>query len=419
MNPNIILAGRQPDFVNVLRQSTAGAQEANQVRSQNALRQLYQQQGPQIMAGEQGAMNALAQHDPMQAQQMNAQRAQMDQQAQAWKMRVAEYARGLTAEENAAEQRQIESGIKRAFVAFQGGDLAGVNAILQQAGEQPIQSLEQFPAVVSQYGDALTILKEVVEFGAKKPLSGPGKVQADIEAGLLPQGTDLRSPQVVVNTGDAVDPRPIVDKPQKGYQRRWDEEKKSYVDEPIPGNEVAREAAKDDKALELAASNYRQKAQVVDTNIDAALAMLDKHGRWVAGAGSLLSGIPETPAKDFNAKIETIKANLGFAELQAMRDASPTGGALGQVTERELAFLQAAAGNLDTAQSPEQLAEVLREIKTRRAEFAEERRRIMAGEAATQKVPDAAPDFLTEEDMGLWEYMTPEERAAILKVYKR
>ena len=36
-----------------------------------------------------------------------------------------------------------------------------------------------------------------------------------------------------------------------------------------------------------------------------------------------------------------------------MREASPTGGALGQVSEREIAFLQALLGDLEQSRNPE------------------------------------------------------------------
>lgn len=67
-------------------------------------------------------------------------------------------------------------------------------------------------------------------------------------------------------------------------------------------------------------------------------------------------------AANLNATLETIKANVGFKELQDMRDSSPTGGALGQVTEREIAFLQALIANLDRKQSESQLDLNLQEI---------------------------------------------------------
>ena len=70
--------------------------------------------------------------------------------------------------------------------------------------------------------------------------------------------------------------------------------------------------------------------------------------------GSLMSAVPGTPAYNLRADTETLLANAGFDRLQEMRDNSVTGGALGQVSERELALLQAAAQNLQNSQSPGQ-----------------------------------------------------------------
>jgi hypothetical protein len=61
-----------------------------------------------------------------------------------------------------------------------------------------------------------------------------------------------------------------------------------------------------------------------------------------AGLMSLLNVIPGTEAADFEANLDSLKAFEGFSNLQRMREISPTGGALGQVTERELMFLQSA-----------------------------------------------------------------------------
>lgn len=78
------------------------------------------------------------------------------------------------------------------------------------------------------------------------------------------------------------------------------------------------------------------------------------------GLFSYLSVIPGTDAKALANNLATIKANIGFDKLQAMRDASPTGGALGQVSERELGFLQSVFGSLDQSQTPEELQYNLR-----------------------------------------------------------
>lgn len=92
---------------------------------------------------------------------------------------------------------------------------------------------------------------------------------------------------------------------------------------------------------------------------------LNKVGGISAGGGAGLSVIPGTTARNLDADLQTIKANLGFAELQAMRDASPTGGALGSVAQQELAALQSTVASLDQSQSPEQLRRNLNEVKVR------------------------------------------------------
>lgn len=137
----------------------------------------------------------------------------------------------------------------------------------------------------------------------------------------------------------------------------------------------------------------------VTRNIDALIPqLLEDEASWlpsnVAGfGGKILSNIAGSDAYDFNARLETIKANIGFDKLQAMRDASPTGGALGQVSEMELRQLNASMGNLDIGQSPEQLRENLiavREqyIRTIRAIEAQRQgyRQMQGGGGLTQSI---------------------------------
>lgn len=102
MDTRIPMMGQQPDFVNTLARSTRAAQLANQNRDQNALRQLFQTQGPQIMAGEGNALNALAQIDPNAAlgiqgarQDMTIQRERLDLAREASAREVARYAMDL------------------------------------------------------------------------------------------------------------------------------------------------------------------------------------------------------------------------------------------------------------------------------------------------------------------------------------
>lgn len=73
--------------------------------------------------------------------------------------------------------------------------------------------------------------------------------------------------------------------------------------------------------------------------------------------GSILSNVAGTEAADVKALTTTIRANIGFDRLQAMRDASPTGGALGNVTVQELERLESVLGSLSQSQGEEQLLE--------------------------------------------------------------
>lgn len=109
-------------------------------------------------------------------------------------------------------------------------------------------------------------------------------------------------------------------------------------------------------------AGYRQKSmQNINTYIDTALGQVG--GMTTGITGAVASKIPGTQAADLRSTLTTIKANIGFEALQAMREASKTGGALGQVAVQELEALQSTLGSLDTRQSPEQLTTNLIKIR--------------------------------------------------------
>lgn len=105
------------------------------------------------------------------------------------------------------------------------------------------------------------------------------------------------------------------------------------------------------------------------TNIDTALGYLtgEKSGAInTAGTaiGRAIGGfIPGSDVANLNAALDTVKALVGFDALQKMRDSSPTGGALGQITERELSFLQSVQGSLKTTQGTDQLISTINRVK--------------------------------------------------------
>jgi len=97
------------------------------------------------------------------------------------------------------------------------------------------------------------------------------------------------------------------------------------------------------------------------SKIDEAQKLL---GKTTTGLGSYLSVIPGTDARALSSTLGTIKARLGFDQLQQMRDASPTGGALGQVAVKELEALQSAIASLDQGLDRKTLDENLKQIKS-------------------------------------------------------
>jgi hypothetical protein len=63
------------------------------------------------------------------------------------------------------------------------------------------------------------------------------------------------------------------------------------------------------------------------------------------------------------AKLDQLLAQGGFSELATMRQESPTGGALGNVSDKEGALLQAAFGRLKQAQTAKDVVAALNDIK--------------------------------------------------------
>ena len=156
-------------------------------------------------------------------------------------------------------------------------------------------------------------------------------------------------------------------------------------------------------AKQMAADEKRQEkldkqAQSANAAIAGADRIINEVGEakakvsgFTAGLGSYLSVLPLTEAKDLSKRLTTIKANLGFDRLQQMRDASPTGGALGQVAVQELIALQSTIASLDQDQSPAQLKQALDKIETSYARWRDTVRQ--AGKATVGTQPSGSNEI--------------------------
>lgn len=152
-----------------------------------------------------------------------------------------------------------------------------------------------------------------------------------------------------------------------------------------------------------------EKQQSTITTIDGVINKVDEATKqvspWSAGKGSIFSVIPGSDAKNLAATVETIKANLGFDRLQRMRDASPTGGALGQVAVQELVALQSSVASLDIAQSPEQLKKNLDAVKRhyqnwRNAILESQKQQPAAQAGEVQRPSTATPPIAPQQQQG-------------------
>jgi hypothetical protein len=181
---------------------------------------------------------------------------------------------------------------------------------------------------------------------------------------------------------------------------RWTDDTFSAV-EPIPGG------PKDSSPKDAArAAGAVQKADIVIQKVDEALG---KVGTLTTGlAGTVLGAVPGTNAYDLDKTIDTIKANLGFAELQAMREASPTGGALGQVAVQELSMLQSTVASLDKGQSKENLKKGLEQVRTH---FENWKKAVQQSQQGQPSAPTAPTNFPTPPQEAVRRLkMNPKER---------
>jgi hypothetical protein len=137
--------------------------------------------------------------------------------------------------------------------------------------------------------------------------------------------------------------------------------------------------------------------------------------------GGALSLVPGTPAFDLGRTLDTLQATAGFDTLQEMRNNSPTGGALGSVTERELALLQATWSSVSQAQSKDQFEANLDRFKNQverswnRVNQAYERdygEPFFTDDSQTPPVPSAYADQIPES---VWRLMTPQERQEFMR----
>jgi hypothetical protein len=161
---------------------------------------------------------------------------------------------------------------------------------------------------------------------------------------------------------------PVSADPRLVYQKEYN---KRTAEADTAGNiEDQRRKAELKKSLPKQEGRIRslnRQWNITQAKIDEAISEVD--GLSTAWPGTILKHVPYTDANKLHNLLLTIKANIGFDRLSEMRANSPTGGALGQVSELENLLLQATQGSLDQNQSPEELKKTLDMIRVNLAQL--------------------------------------------------
>lgn len=140
----------------------------------------------------------------------------------------------------------------------------------------------------------------------------------------------------------------------------------------IPKN-VAGEAAQKKTGEGIAERNLNQpeaqlKVETAVANLDALrdeVRKLKSMPGLSSATGAWQSRLPNVwqSTADADSSINNIKGKAATSALQAMRDASRTGGAVGNVTEKEWPILESMIGNLDRSQGDKLFVERLNELE--------------------------------------------------------
>lgn len=134
----------------------------------------------------------------------------------------------------------------------------------------------------------------------------------------------------------------------------------------------------------LQAADQKTKLVLDEIKLAKPLVGDETTGVWASTKDLPLVG-PSTKSGQLAQRLKTIKANIGFDELQQMRENSPTGGALGQVAVQEIDFLQSVLGSLEQAQTSADLNYNINRLETYLMTRADRRR-----EAFAQDYPELA-----------------------------
>lgn len=439
LDPRIILAGQSPDIAGqFLRGQQAGMQAGQamqQAQHENALRAAMQEHGAGLVQGDEQAINALAGLDPAMVIGIQNQRSQMGDRDRRFGLAERQANAQLDLTYQQANQKALELGMrmdeatrKRELEQLTQGIAMGTqaktpeqwDAIMSRIAPDYVGQFENRDVLIAGalgVKDALALNQpagfrqatpeEAAQYGAPAGQFGPDGRFYPVNP---PSGMTLRQTddgfEFVQGPGAGA---PGAGTVPQGYRRVVDEsDPQGWRIEPIPGGPVAQQQQAEAEQAEMRQEQAQRYASVVLDDIGRVRDIVQRHPNLTTGmAGNFTSAIPATPAHDVAQLLQTIRSNIGFDRLQQMRAASPTGGALGAVSDFENRQLQSTLGNLEQSQTLEQFMRNLDRLEQVYNEIVHGPQAAQSGAGDVPPIPSSLP----QEYHDLWQHMTPEDRA--------
>lgn len=140
------------------------------------------------------------------------------------------------------------------------------------------------------------------------------------------------------------------------------------IPKDVAGEALAKEAGKSQAERQAQQPEAQLKVETAVANLDALrdeVKKLKSMPGLSSATGAWQSRLPNVwqSTADADSSINNIKGKAATSALQAMRDASKTGGAVGNVTEKEWPILESMIGNLDRSQGDKLFVERLNELE--------------------------------------------------------
>ena len=349
MDARLILAGRGINPVAAFDAADVASQNALATNQAYAMRDYYRQNGAQVLAGDQNALAGLAQIGPLGAQQAFDARANIQaEQTNSFNLEQAKI--------EAAQQTEAHLAKMSADQIAQEADNLRRLAETAALAKDPTQwdntfrgtpyegTWDKRDAVLAILGTQKEVLDRIAP-PAPNPkdnlMSVPGVGLVDIADPNAPRTVVEAKPNttnVTVNGSE----QPTIGAIPQGYSVVKD------PSQPSGYRMVAIAGGPEDTSAKDAA-----KAGAAETTggviATAAIRAREAAGnRMFGGVGQgIVANNPYSDSAEVSRQVGVLKSNATIESLNAMRRESPTGGALGNVTEGEGAMLAAKAGALD------------------------------------------------------------------------